>query len=175
MMTDCRGAFALAVSCGVIALATACGSSSSTSSPASVLPFRACTITPPTLSTWKLSTAGTSFRDASGRTVLLRGVDAGGRSKLPPYVPFDFAAGQYTAALGAYMDRAASWGIDVMRVPFTWAALEPVEGQDDATWLSLYDQLLDAAWAHGIYTILDFHQDVYSEVYCGDGFPAWTV
>jgi endoglycosylceramidase len=73
------------------------------------------------------------------------------------------------------MSRAASWGIDVMRVPFTWAALEPVQGQDDESWLSLYDQLLDAAWAQGIWTIVDFHQDVYSEVYCGDGFPGWTV
>ncbi len=73
------------------------------------------------------------------------------------------------------MDRARSWGIDVMRVPFTWAALEPVQGQDDENWLSLYDQLLDAAWARGIWTIIDFHQDVYSEVYCGDGFPGWTV
>ncbi len=107
--------------------------------------------------------------------VSLRGVDAGGRSKFAPYVPFDFAPGQYASALAAYMNRAASWGVDVLRVPFTWTALEPTQGQDDTNWLSLYDQLLDAAWARGIYTVLDFHQDVYSEVYCGDGFPAWTV
>jgi endoglycosylceramidase len=118
---------------------------------------------------------GTSFVDAGGRVVSLRGVAAGGRSKFAPYVPFDFAPGQFASALAAYIDRAASWGIDVVRVPFTWAALEPTQGNDDADWLALYDQLLDAAWARGIYTILDFHQDVYSEVYCGDGFPAWTV
>jgi endoglycosylceramidase len=38
-----------------------------------------------------------------------------------------------------------------------------------------YRQLLAAAWARGIYTVLDFHQDVYSECFCGDGFPCWTI
>ena len=166
-----RGAIALAMACAG-SLAPGCGSSPGPSTAQSV---RTCTIAPPAPTDWRLSATGATFRDALGRVVLLRGVNAGGRSKFAPYVPFDFAPGQYDAALGAYMDRAASWGIDVVRVPFTWAALEPTQGQDDPAWLSLYDRLLDAAWARGIYTILDFHQDVYSEVYCGDGFPAWTV
>ncbi len=113
--------------------------------------------------------------DGLGRTVFLRGVDGGGRSKFAPYVPFDFASGEYPSALEAYMSRAESWGIDAMRVPFTWAALEGTEGTNDTAWLSMYAELLASAWAHGIYTVLDFHQDVYSEVYCGDGFPAWTL
>src|SRR5579862_1756233 len=112
-----------------------------------------CTLSPPALSTWRLAAQGTSLVDALGRTVFLRGVDAGGRSKFAPYVPFDFASGAYASALDAYMARAASWGIDAMRVPFTWAALEPTEGQDDQAWLSRYAELLGAAWAHGIYTI----------------------
>ena len=187
-----RRALALAAAC---AAAVAGGACSSSSSPATNPPtttcdsgacgtpsdagagaaFRACTVTPPAPADWRLSASGTSFKDASGRVVSLRGVAAGGRSKFAPYVPFDFAAGQYATALATYMDRAAAWGINVLRVPFTWAALEPTKGQDDAAWLSLYDQLLDAAWARGMYTIVEFHQDVYSEVYCGDGFPSWTV
>jgi endoglycosylceramidase len=136
-------------------------------------PGRTCTISPPSPADWRLVASGTNLRDSQGRVVSLRGVNAGGRSKFAPYVPFDFT--DYPSALNAYMDRAASWGIDVLRVPFTWAALEPVQGQDDQSWLALYDQFLDAAWARGIWTIIDFHQDVYSEVYCGDGFPGWTV
>jgi endoglycosylceramidase len=138
-------------------------------------PPGSCTITPPTPNDWRLHADGTLLRDELGRVVLLRGVDAGGRSKFAPYVPFDFADGGYATALSGYMDLAASWGIDAMRVPFTWAALEPAQGQQDSGWLAMYDQLLDAAWAHGIYTVVDFHQDVYSEVFCGDGFPGWTV
>jgi endoglycosylceramidase len=178
-----RGGFALAV---LAVTSVGCHSSSSSSSPESPGdsgthvpgdsgPAGSCSITPPTLSDWRLHADGTLFRDSAERVVFLRGVDAGGRSKFAPYVPFDFPDGGYATSLASYMDRAASWGINAMRVPFTWAALEPAQGQDDEGWLTMYDQFLDAAWARGIFTVVDFHQDVYSEVFCGDGFPAWTV
>jgi len=134
---------------------------------------RTCTIAPPATD-FRLVTVGTNFEDSLGRVVFLRGVNAGTRSKFAPYVPFDFGD-DFAGALAAYMDRAASWGIDVLRVPFVWAALEPAQGQDDDEWLSRYDAILDAAWARGIWTVLDFHQDVYAENFCGDGFPAWTL
>jgi endoglycosylceramidase len=133
-----------------------------------------CTLTPPATG-WRLVADGTALRDSAGRAVFLRGVNAGGRSKFAPYLPFDFAPGQYAQSLGAYMDRAASWGIDAMRVPFTWAALEGTQGTYDTAWLAQYQQLLAAAWARGIWTVVDFHQDIYSESYCGDGFPSWTI
>ena len=162
---------------GLLALVLAASSVGchSSSPSADAGPAGSCSIATQTLSDWRLHADGTLFRDSANRVVFLRGVDAGGRSKFAPYVPFDFPDGGYPTSLAAYMDRAASWGINAMRVPFTWAALEPVRGEDDENWLSMYDQLLDAAWARGIYTVVDFHQDVYSEVFCGDGFPAWTV
>jgi endoglycosylceramidase len=134
-----------------------------------------CSLEPPALPSTRLHADGAVLRDALGRVVLLRGVNAGGRSKLPPFAPFDYAEGDYQAALDVYLDRAASWGIDVLRVPFTWEAVEPVQGQDDEAFLQRYDALLDGAWARGMYTVVDFHQDIYARIYCGDGFPAWTV
>jgi len=122
-----------------------------------------------------LTPEGTRLRDDLGRVVFLRGVNAGGRSKFAPFVPFDFPADGFDQALAQYLDRAASWGISVLRVPFAWAAVEPTKGVDDQAFLARYDALLDAAWQRGMYTIVDFHQDIYSEVYCGDGFPAWTI
>ena len=64
-----------------------------------------------------------------------------------------------------------------MRVPFIWAALSrrrPCRRPTTrhglrSTWRCCKPR------AHGMYTVVDFHQDVYSEVYCGDGFPGWTV
>ncbi|MEP7123164.1 MAG: cellulase family glycosylhydrolase [Byssovorax sp.] len=135
----------------------------------------ACSLTRPALSDFRLRAEGTQLRDALGRVVVLRGVNAGGRSKLPPFAPFDFADGAYDAALGAYLDRAASWGINTLRVPFTWEAVEPTEGADDEAFLKRYDALLDAAWKRGMFTVVDFHQDIYAAVLCGDGFPAWTL
>ncbi len=138
-------------------------------------PSDMCSITPPVLPSSRLHADGTTLRDALGRVVILRGVDAGGRSKLTPFAPFDFTGAGYDAALAAYLDRAASWGIDALRVPFVWAAVEPTQGTYDQAFLSRYDALLDGAWARGMYTVVDFHQDVYADVYCGDGFPDWTL
>jgi endoglycosylceramidase len=149
--------------------ALACGSKSSGPSQA-----KTCSLSAPAPADWRLQADGTVLRDSLGRVVFLRGVNAGGRSKMAPYVPFDYATGQFATELTSYMDRAASWGIDAMRVPFVWAALEPTQGQHDTDWLSQYQQLLAAAWARGIWTVVDFHQDLYSASFCGDGFPVWT-
>jgi endoglycosylceramidase len=135
----------------------------------------ACKLPPPSSMGWRLVAEGTRLVDGLGRTVFLRGVDGGGRSKFAPFVPFDYAPGEYASALEKYMSHAEQWGIDAMRVPFTWTALEGTKGVYDESWLGMYAELLASAWAHGIYTVVDFHQDVYSEVYCGDGFPGWTV
>lgn len=122
-----------------------------------------------------LAVSGRRIVDGAGRTVHLRGVNAGGRSKFAPYAPFDFPDGGYEAALATYLDRAQGWGIDVLRVPFSWQALEPVEGQFDEAYLARLDALIDGAWDRGMWTILDFHQDLYAEPFCGDGFPSWTL
>jgi endoglycosylceramidase len=122
-----------------------------------------------------LSVSGQRIVDGAGRTVHLRGVNAGGRSKFAPYAPFDFPDGGYDAALAEYLDRADTWGINVLRVPFSWQALEPVEGQIDEAYLGRLDALIDGAWQRGMWTILDFHQDLYAEPFCGDGFPSWTL
>lgn len=134
-----------------------------------------CAIAIPELGQWRLDTEGTQIKDVLGRTVFLRGINAGGRSKLAPYMPFDFGAADFDAALGRYLDRAQSLGFSVLRVPFSWAAVEPVAGMDDEVFLGRYDALLDAAWQRRMYTIIDFHQDIYSERLCGDGFPDWTI
>jgi endoglycosylceramidase len=125
-----------------------------------------------------LTVDGTRIVDGHGRTVHLRGVNAGGRSKFAPYAPFDFAADEpegYRTALAEYVGVAGTWGINVLRVPFSWQALEPIEGQIDEAYLSRLDALIDAAWQNGMWTILDFHQDLYAEPFCGDGFPSWTL
>ncbi|HZS36888.1 MAG TPA: cellulase family glycosylhydrolase [Polyangia bacterium] len=159
------GALGALGSLGPLVLLAGCGSPGA----------KHCALAAPALPDWRVRTDGQKFRDSLGRVVLLRGVDAGGRSKFAPYVPFDFPSGGFDGALAAYLDRAASWGVNVFRLPFTWAAVEPAQGVDDAQFLAHYDAIVDGAWARGIRVVIDFHQDVYAENFCGDGFPAWTI
>jgi endoglycosylceramidase len=136
---------------------------------------RSCALDPPPMASDRLRADGTALRDALGRRVLLRGVNASGRAKMPPFAPFEYEPGLYPLALASYLDRAQSWGIDVIRAPFTWEAVEPGRGTDDEAFLARYDALIDAAWARRIWTVVDFHQDVYTRAFCGDGFPIWTL
>lgn len=119
------------------------------------------------------------LRDEHGRDILLRGVNTGGRSKWAPFLPFpvgpDPTVADVQAAAPAYFARVREWGLDSVRVPFSWEALEPSEGNYDLAYLDRYVAMIDAAWAEGLRVIVDFHQDVYASPFCGDGFPLWTL
>ena len=128
-----------------------------------------------------LRVEGTSVLDSRGRSVTLRGVNLGGRSKFAPYVPVDYDTSAadpldaYLDVLEPTLDTLAAWGAVTLRVPWSWAALEPTEGTYDQAYLARLDGLVDAAHVRGFDVILDFHQDIYAEPLCGDGFPAWTL
>src|SRR4051812_8656194 len=89
------------------------------------------------------------FVDAEGATVILRGVNVAGNSKVPDFRP---ARPEIFAPL-------AKWGFNVVRLLFTWEAYQPAPDQFDETYLAYYRAAIQAAWAQGIYTVVDLHQD----------------
>lgn len=132
----------------------------------------------------RLSAAGPRLRDAEGRQVMLRGVNAGGRSKWAPYFPFPFAesgradqkdAQRFDEACAAYLDGAAKLGHNFLRVPFVWEAVEPERGRFDNTYLTRLERMVDLAGARGMRVMLDAHQDLIGSAYGGDGFPPWAL
>lgn len=122
---------------------------------------------------------GGVLRDAHGRDVQLRGINCGGRAKWAPYLPYpvpeNATLDQVREAADAFFARLPAWGLDTVRLTFSWEALEPTRGRYDERYLSRYAASLDAAWRHGCRCIVDFHQDIYSQVFSGDGFPRWTL
>ena len=114
------------------------------------------------------------FVDAAGRQVVLRGVNAGGRSKLPPFLPFE-PVPDFSTALDRYVDAIAALGFNVVRLLVIYEAAEPVRGRYDEKYLAQYDRMVQAFAARGIYVIVDSHQDLFSRRFCGDGFPDWVV
>lgn len=119
------------------------------------------------------------FRDRRNREVVLRGINTGGRSKWSPYLPFELRGTSTLAEIESratdFFRRVAQWGLDTVRLPFSWEALEPQRGQYDEAYRARYRTLLDAAWSVGLRVIVDFHQDIFASPFCGDGFPLWAV
>jgi endoglycosylceramidase len=142
----------------------------------------------------RLCTDKRFFRDHLGRIVLLRGVNIAGTSKVPPFLPLPkfgdrdasptaYAKNPVTYAFGEHTDLSEldvlpQLGVNVIRLLFNWEAFEPVEGQQNGQYLAMLQSIADAAWARGIFTIIDFHQDVFLRFVaagCGDGFPGWAI
>lgn len=115
----------------------------------------------------ELRVRGPHFVDPQGRVVMLRGVNVTGKSKIPPYLPFSDLR---------QLDPLQKWGMNTIRLLFSWEGFEQSPGMYDQKYLDAITQVVDAAWERGIYTIVDMHQDSFSRYVgteCGDGFPAW--
>jgi endoglycosylceramidase len=55
-----------------------------------------------------------------------------------------------------------------------WAGVEPHPGEISTTYLDSIKQTVDMLAAHGIYTMIDMHQDLYSDMFYGEGAPEWA-
>jgi endoglycosylceramidase len=66
-------------------------------------------------------------------------------------------------------------GFNAVRVGIIWSDLEPEPGVFDADYLNSVEQTVQTLGNHGIYSIIDFHQDAYSSDFGGEGAPEWAV
>ena len=106
-----------------------------------------------------------AFRDAHGRQVILSGINLVDKS----------VASGFTAVKGpAVFGRFREWGFNCVRLGIVWAGVEPQPGKYDEAYLAQVDKAVDWAAEHGIYVILDMHQDLYSMKY-SDGAAAWAT
>lgn len=62
-----------------------------------------------------------------------------------------------------------------VRLGAMWAGVEPKKDWYNETYLEEMVKFVNELGKHGIYTLVDFHQDIISEKYCGDGVPAWLI
>jgi endoglycosylceramidase len=111
--------------------------------------------------------AGRWITDATGKVVLVSGMNM--VNKVAPYTP---AAVGFDDADAAFL---ADNGLDAVRLGVLWEAVEPRPGVFDDNYLASIKSTVALLAAHGIVSLLDFHQDMYNEKYQGEGEPAWAA
>ncbi|MCL2176041.1 MAG: cellulase family glycosylhydrolase [Treponema sp.] len=129
--------------------------------------------------------------DDDGRTLILRGVNLGGDSKIPFCEPgeeinSDFLnTNRNDSFIGrpfpveeaeSHFRRLKKAGMTFLRLIVTWEAIEHQgPGIYDEAYLAYLRKILLAAEKEGISVFIDPHQDVWSRWTGGDGAPAWTL
>ncbi|MCX8024406.1 MAG: glycoside hydrolase family 5 protein, partial [Thermanaerothrix sp.] len=138
-----------------------------------------------------ISIDGPWFKDESGRTLLLRGVNLSGSSKVPrvpdgaTYRREGFFEHRNVSFVGRpfpleeadeHFERLRTWGMTCMRFLVTWEAIEHAgPGLYDDDYLDYVTAVLEKALDYNLQVFVDFHQDVWSRFSGGDGAPGWTL
>lgn len=114
-----------------------------------------------------LSNEGRWIVDDRGRVVILHGFNM--VTKHPPY----FAAGLGFGADDAKFLRRH--GFNTVRLGVIYTAVEPEPGRYDDRYLDQIVREVRLLARHGMFVLLDFHQDMYNQRFQGGGFPDWAV
>jgi endoglycosylceramidase len=117
--------------------------------------------------TTPLGHSGRWITDAKGRVVILHGVNM--VFKRPPYHPGATGFGKDDAA---FLKR---YGFNTVRLGVIYAGVEPSPGAYDEGYLDQIAATESILAKHGIFSQLDFHQDMYNERFQGEGWPDWAV
>ena len=136
---------------------------------------------------------GPYLYDSRGRVVFFHGVDAVYKDAPYELSPDPGQPWNFSVADASLMARL---GFNVVRLGMTWSGLEPGSAppddpaicsqgpptdphQFDRAVLDRYvarlTKTVDLLGRFHIYTILDMHQDVYNEMFEGEGAPRWAV
>jgi endoglycosylceramidase len=114
-----------------------------------------------------LGHAGRWITDRRGRVVVLHGVNM--VYKRPPYAP---GATGFNGPDATFLRRN---GFNTVRLGVIYGAVEPQPGQFDAAYIRRVRATEKLLAKRRIFTLVDFHQDLYSEKFTGEGFPPWAV
>ncbi len=109
--------------------------------------------------------------DENGRHMLFHGVNV--VYKGAPWVPNVEGFDPDNSFSEKDVENLADWGANVVRFGVMWPGVEPSKGAVNGTYLDIVGGIVDMLWSRNISTLLDFHQDVLAERFCGEGVPEW--
>jgi endoglycosylceramidase len=114
------------------------------------------------------------FIDEHGRTRIFHGVNA--VYKVFPYYPpiLDHFHPNDSLSDIDFMNLRR-FGMNTIRLFTSWQGGEPVKGQYNQTYFKVLQNIVRRANDYGIYVLLDAHQDVGHQKFCGEGLPDWVA
>ena len=115
----------------------------------------------------RLQNTGRWFTDARGRVVIMHGINM--VYKLPPYQPSAIGFGPDDAR---FLERN---GFNTVRLGLIYGAVEPEPGSYDRAYVQRVAADPAELAKRGIFTMVDFHQDLYNERFGGEGWPDWAT
>jgi hypothetical protein len=113
-----------------------------------------------------ISTSAGRMVDSQGRTVLLRGFN------VDSLLEDGVRKADLTETDASLMESS---GVTAVRLPFSWALLEPSRGMIDDAYIDRIAAAVDLLARHGIHTVLANHIRDWSAHYGGSGAPDWAV
>ena len=139
----------------------------------------------------RISTNGPRFTDPHGRTLLLRGINLSGSSKVPVtpngaswnrdgfynHRAVSFVGRPFPLAQAdEHFSRLRAWGFTFLRFLITWEAIEHAgPGLYDEAYLDYITAIIKKAAEYDFCLFIDPHQDVWSRFTGGSGAPGWTL
>jgi endoglycosylceramidase len=121
----------------------------------------------PDASLLSLGTSGSFLTNSDGQVVTLHGLN-----EVYKIAPGDPLASGFNDDDAAFL---AENGFNAVRVGVIWSDLEPDPGVFNTAYLNSIESTVQTLGNHGIYSIIDFHQDAYSTAFGGEGAPDWAV
>ncbi len=137
----------------------------------------------------------TYFKDARGRYVHLKGINLGGNIKVPVVMgtqddetpetyyghvgdqvaawdagearPFTYVGRPFSLEKAdAYFAQMRALGFNSVRLMWNWEAVYPDrKGRPDKEYLAYYEELVRLAGDHGIYVMINLHENIWSRVF----------
>ena len=114
-----------------------------------------------------LGTTGSFLTNSDGQVVMLHGLN-----EVYKIAPGEPSASGFSDDDAAFL---AANGFNAVRVGVIWSDLEPEPGVFNPAYLASIESTVQTLGNHGIYSIIDFHQDAYSTAFGGEGAPAWAT
>jgi endoglycosylceramidase len=71
--------------------------------------------------------------------------------------------------------KMKTWGFNLSRMIWQWEAIEPQKDQLNKAYIQRQLKRIEWANLYDVQVIVDIHQDLYAQKFCGNGFPEWTI